>query len=123
MREIVRRLPSNEESVHLVDEEHDLAIRPLHLELKPVHPLGECAAHPCAGNQSAGGKLDEDGAFEPAHSFVSLRQPSREPFDDRSLAHTGRAHENGIVRPPSRQHIEELFDFVIATDHLVDASQ
>ena len=33
VREIVWRISSSEERVHFVDEEHDLAVRPLHFEL------------------------------------------------------------------------------------------
>ena len=123
MREIVRRLPSDEEGVHLIDEQHDLAVGPLHLELEPAHPLGKRAAHPSTGNQPASGKLDEDRALEAPYAFAALRQPARETFGDRGLAHPRRPHENRIVRAPASQDVEEPFDLVVATDDLVDAPQ
>ena len=73
VREVVGRIAPREQRVHLVDEEHDLAIGALDLELKTPHPLGERAPDTRARHQPSSGELDHDGAFEAADPLATVR--------------------------------------------------
>ena len=107
----------------LVDEQDDLAIRALHLELQTAHSLGERPTDARTGYEATSGELDDDGAFEAAHSSSAFRESTGEPFDDGRLPDARRTYENRVVGPTACQNVEEPLDLVVATDDVVDASE
>ena len=86
-----------------------------------LEPLLELAAVLRAGDHRTEVERDQPLAAQPLR-HVALDDPTGEALDDRGLADTGLADEDGVVLRAARQHLDHAPDLFVATDHRVDAA-
>src|SRR6185503_2094 len=93
-----------DDRVQLVDEENDLALGLLDVLEDGLQPLLELAAVLRAREERADVESPDAPALE-ALRHVPRDDALREPLDDRRLAHSRIADENGVVLRPARKHL------------------
>ncbi len=110
-----------DQRVGLVDEEDDRLGAALDLVDDRLEAILEFAFHAGAGLQ----KSEIEGAYRyvaQSRWNIAGRHAQREAFDDSRLAHARFAGEDGIVLPATREDVDHLPDFGIATEDGIDLS-
>ena len=108
-----------DERVHLVDEQHDLALRRGDLGQHRLEPLLELAAELGAGDERAEIERHQALLLE-AFGHVAVDDAGGEPLDDRRLADAGLADEHRVVLGPARQHLDGAADLLVAADDRIE---
>ena len=108
-----------DESMHLVDEEDDLALRRFDLRQHRLQALLELAAIFGAGDERAHVEREHLLVFQ-ALRHVALDDAMGEPLDDRGLADAGLADQDGVVLGAARQDLDRAPDLLVAADHRVE---
>ena len=108
-----------DDGVHLVDEQHDLALRLLHFLEHGLEPLFEFAAILRAGDQRAHVERDDLLVLQP-FGHVAAHDALREAFDDRRLADARLADQHRIVLGAPREHLDDAANLFVAADHRVE---
>ena len=111
--------PSPDQGVHLVDEQHDLALRGLDLLQHGLQPLLELAAILGAGHQGAEVQRHQALALQRLR-HVAVDDAQRQPLDDRGLADAGLADQHRVVLGAPREHLDHAADLLVAPDHGVE---
>ena len=113
------RLAGAHEGMDLVDEQDDAAFLLGQVGEHALETVLELAAILRAGDHAA--------EIEHEHTLVAQRfghlavdDALCQAFHDRGLAHTGVAHEGGVVLGPAREHLNHAADFLVAADHRVE---
>ncbi|MCY1406267.1 hypothetical protein D9M71_215280 [compost metagenome] len=103
----------------LVDEQQDRGLRLLHRIDDVLQALFELALDARAGLQQA----EVEGAHADglqAVGDVAFGDTQGQAFDQRGLADTGVADQDGVVLAPPAEDVDDLADFVVAPEHRVD---
>ena len=108
-----------DQRVHLVDEQHDAALRRGHLVEHGFQPFLEFAAIFRPGDQRAEIEREELLVLE-AFRHVFVDDAQRQALDDRRLADAGLADQHRIVLGAPRQHLDGAADFLVAADHRIE---
>ena len=107
------------ERVHLVDEQHDLAVRGGHLVQHGLQTLLELAAILRAGDQGAHVEAEELLVLQ-ALGHVAVDDAHGQALGDGGLADAGLADQHGVVLGPTAQHLDAAADLLVAADDRVD---
>ena len=112
-------LAGADQSVHLVDEQNDLALRRLDLAQHGFEPLLELAAIFGAGDQRAEIEGQHLLVLE-ALRHVALDDAVGQALDDGGLADARLADQHRIVLGAARQHLDGAPDLLVAADHRIE---
>ena len=112
-------LAGADQRVHLVDEQHDAAVRGRHLVQHSLQPLLELAAVFRARDQCAHVEREQLLVLQ-ALRHVAVHNAQRETFHDGSLADARLADQHRIVLGAAREHLNGAADFLIAPDHRIE---
>jgi hypothetical protein len=108
----------SDHGVQLVDQQHDHPVGRGDLVDDALQPVLELPAVLRARHH--GRQVDGDqatGAERGRH--VAGRDPRRDAFDDRGLAHARVADQDGVVLGAARQHLDDLVDHVVPTHYRI----
>ncbi len=108
-----------DDRVELVDEEDDAAGGFLDLVEHGLQPLFELTAVLGPGEQRADVERD-DAAIAKRVRDVAVDDPLSEALDDRGLADTGLADQDGVVLGAAREHLDHAADLLVAPDDGVE---
>ena len=108
-----------DDRVQLVDEEDDLAGRVLDLGEDGLEPLLELAAVLRAGEERTDVERPDALALQPLGD-VAGDDALRESLGDRGLPHPGLADQHRVVLRPSREHLHDAADLLVAPDDRVE---
>ena len=103
------------DSVQLVDEQDDAALRLLHLVEHGFQPLLKLAPVLGAGDQAAHIQ-GEDGLVLQTAGHVALHDPLCQALGDGRLAHAGLTDEHGVVLALPGQDADDVSDLVVTAD-------
>ena len=104
--------------VHLVDEQHDLALRGLDLLQHGLQPFLELAAVFRAGDHGAEVQRQQLLVLQRLR-HVAVDHADGEALDDGGLADAGLADQHGIVLGAAGEHLHGAADFLVPADHRV----
>mmetsp|Transcript_34890 Transcript_34890/g.108526 ORF Transcript_34890/g.108526 Transcript_34890/m.108526 type:complete len:319 (+) Transcript_34890:1992-2948(+) len=110
------RLAGADQEVHLIDEEHETALRPLHLLQHGLQTLLKLAPVLCPADEGAEIQRHNSGALE-ARGDVPLHNPGSQALDDAGLTHARLTDEDGVVLRAPGEHADCAADLVVSTDH------
>ena len=113
------RLTRADQRVHLVYEEDDVALGPLHFVEHALESLLELAAILRTGDERPHVERHQLAILERVGN-VAIGDAERQPFHDRGLAHAGIADEHGVVLGPTRQDLNRASDLLIPADDRIE---
>ena len=113
------RLTCADQRVHLVYEEDDVALGPLHFVEHALETLLELAAIFRAGDERPHVERHQLAILERVGN-VAIGDAERQPFHDRGLTNAGIADEHGIVLGPTRQNLNRASDLLVPADHRIE---
>ncbi|MNK55171.1 hypothetical protein D3C87_741790 [compost metagenome] len=110
-----------DQRMDFVDEQNGVGIAADLLE-HTLQTLFEIAAVFGARQQSAHVQRKDLGSLQDFRHFAARDAPGQ-AFGDGGLAHAGLADQQRIVLAAAAQHLDDAFDFVLATDQGIDAAR
>ena len=113
------RRAGTDDRVQLVDEEDDLPLGLFDVLEDGLQPLLELPAVLGAREERADVERPDAPALQ-ALRHVPRDDALREPLDDRGLADSRVADENGVVLRPARKHLDDAADLLVAADDRVE---
>ena len=108
-----------DQRVQLVDEHHDLAGRRVDLGQHRLQALLELAAELCPGHHGPEIESQQPLVLQ-GFGHVAVDDPLGEAFDDRRLADSGLADDDGVVLRAPREHLHDPANFLVPADHRID---
>ena len=113
------RLASANQLMHLVDEQHHLAIARFHFLENGFQTLFEFAAIFCTSHQRA--HIQRQQCLIGKRLWhIAIDNPLRQPFGDGRLANAGLANQNRIVLCPAGQNLDRPPDLCLAANDRVE---
>ena len=114
------RASGPDKCVHFIDKQDDIA---------GFNDLGDHSLDPLLKFSSVLGTCDHSGEVHCKKSFIlyrgghiSVYDPLRESFDDRSLSDARLSDQAGIVLGPSAQDLDHSADLIFSPDHRIELS-
>ena len=101
--------------VHLVDEQQDASLAPRYLPEDGLEPLLELTAVPGAGDKGPHVEGEDRAILHPLRD-VAAQDALGQALDDRGLADSGLADQDGVVLGFSRQDPDDPADLAVAPD-------
>mmetsp|Transcript_33472 Transcript_33472/g.99761 ORF Transcript_33472/g.99761 Transcript_33472/m.99761 type:complete len:377 (+) Transcript_33472:1804-2934(+) len=106
----------SDDGVHLINEQNDLPVRPLHLLQDGLEPLLELSPQTGPRDQRSHIQTDELARRLERIGNVPRDHALRDPLGDGRLSDPRIPDENGIVLRPAAQNLNRATDFVVASD-------
>ena len=113
------RTAGPDHGMRFVDEQDDRRRRVLHFLDQPLESILELTLHARAGLQHGEVERTQRHVAQ-GQRHVAFDDPTREALSHRRLANARLAHENRIVLSATRQDVDHLSHFEIATEHRID---